>query len=290
MANDEQVELLRQGYESWNQWRKAHPAEEIDLSGADLRGIPLVRANLARANLCGANLSGVCLVDADLRGANLDQYYFEPTNLQKADLRYTRLDGEMNLAGIVIDEKTSLGDIQWNGVDLTVIDWEPIHRLGDEYNQVAFPEIAVRAYRQVAAQLRAQGLHEYADRFAYRARVCRRKALLKRRKLGAAIWSSCLDILAGYGYYPRRCFAVYLIVNLCFASIYFGIDTLSHRVVSPLSAFVLSITSFHGRGFFPTNIPPDDPIVTVAAVQAFLGLVIEASLIATFTDRYFGDR
>ncbi|HLJ81157.1 MAG TPA: pentapeptide repeat-containing protein [Ktedonobacterales bacterium] len=290
MANDEQVELLRQGYETWNQWRKAHSDEEIDLSGADLRGMPLVQVNLARANLRGANLSGVSLVGADLRGANLGQYYFTLTNLQKADLRSAKFDGDTDLSAIVIDEETSLGDIQWNGVDLTVVDWEPVRQLGDEHNQKVFPEVAVRAYRQVAAQLRAQGMHEYADRFAYRARVCRRKTLLKRRKFGAAIWSSCLDVLAGYGYYPKRCFVVYLVVNLCFAAIYFSIDTLSHRAVSPLSAFVLSITSFHGRGFFPSNIPPDDPIVTVAAVQAFVGLVVEASLIATFTDRYFGDR
>jgi hypothetical protein len=49
----------------------------------------------------------------------------------------------------------------------------------------------------------------------------------------------------------------------------------------------MSMTSFHGRGFFPGGIALDDPITVLAAFEAFVGLVIEVSFIATFTNRFF---
>jgi hypothetical protein len=37
MANQEYLDILKQGVEVWNKWREEHPDEvEIDLSGADL--------------------------------------------------------------------------------------------------------------------------------------------------------------------------------------------------------------------------------------------------------------
>jgi len=52
-----------------------------------------------------------------------------------------------------------------------------------------------------------------------------------------------------------------------------------------------SIMSFHGRGFFPslsseTNL--HNPLVMLAAAEAIVGLLIEISFIATFTQRFFG--
>ena len=48
------------------------------------------------------------------------------------------------------------------------------------------------------------------------------------------------------------------------------------------------MTSFHGRGFFPGGIVLDDPITVLAAFEAVVGLAIEISFIATFTQRFFG--
>jgi hypothetical protein len=55
-----------------------------------------------------------------------------------------------------------------------------------------------------------------------------------------------------------------------------------------LGALTFSVTSFHGRGFFPGGVTLDDPITQMAAVEAVLGLLIEISFIATFTQRFFG--
>ena len=53
-------------------------------------------------------------------------------------------------------------------------------------------------------------------------------------------------------------------------------------------AIVISMTAFHGRGFFPEQFKPGDPQALVAAIEAFVGLLIEITLIATLTQRFFG--
>jgi hypothetical protein len=54
-----------------------------------------------------------------------------------------------------------------------------------------------------------------------------------------------------------------------------------------LYALVISINSFHGRGFFPAGFLPTLPMAVCAACEAIIGLTIEMSSIATFTERYF---
>jgi hypothetical protein len=51
---------------------------------------------------------------------------------------------------------------------------------------------------------------------------------------------------------------------------------------------VFSVTSFHGRGFFPGTLSLEDTLTKLAAPEAVIGLVIEISFIATFTQRFFG--
>jgi len=65
----------------------------IDLSGANLSEVYLVKADLRGANLRYARLYQARLAAADLRGADL-----ENADLYGADLRYARLDGA-NLKG-----------------------------------------------------------------------------------------------------------------------------------------------------------------------------------------------
>jgi len=53
-------------------------------------------------------------------------------------------------------------------------------------------------------------------------------------------------------------------------------------------ALVLSVSSFHGRGFFLQNVTLGDAFARLAAVEAVLGLLIEVIFIATFTQRFLG--
>jgi len=69
-------------------------------------------------------------------------------------------------------------------------------------------------------------------------------------------------------------------------------DILPHNKPGPhhlswYEAFVVSITAFHGRGFFVGTFSPGDPQALVAAIEAFLGLLIEVIFIATLTRRLF---
>jgi hypothetical protein len=53
-------------------------------------------------------------------------------------------------------------------------------------------------------------------------------------------------------------------------------------------ALVVSLTAFHGRGFFSEQFSPGDPQSFVAAIEAAIGLLIEVCFIATFTQKFFG--
>ena len=151
---------------------------------------------------------------------------------------------------------------------------------------------AVRANRQLAVVLRAQGLNEPADRFAYRAQVLQRRVLRRSgaRAYGSYLFSWLLDVLAGYGYKPGRTVFAYILTILSFAVIYdvLGLLAGNQPAMSPLYALVISILSFHGRGFFPAGFLPTLPMSVCAACEAIIGLTIEISFIATFTQRYFG--
>lgn len=107
---------------------------------------------------------------------------------------------------------------------------------------------AVRANRQLAVTLQAQGLNEIAARFAYRAQLLQRKVFWYQRKFGQYLFSGFLDLLAGYGYRPGRSVIWYLVTIFGFALTYFAVG---HLPVWP-DAIVYSLTSFHGRGFLPS--------------------------------------
>ncbi len=140
--------------------------------------------------------------------------------------------------------------------------------------------------------LRAQGLNEAADRFAYRAHVLQKRVLWRSgsRSFGSYFFSCFLDLLAGYGYKPGRTVIAYISTILSFAIIYFSLGLLAgyRASISPLYALIISIISFHGRGFFPGGLLPTLPMAVFAACEAIIGLTIEISFIATFTQRYLG--
>lgn len=132
MANQKQLDILKQGVEVWNKWRQEIWEENLDieidlskaelngsnlqgayLSGANLMGAKLKRANLWRVDLSGAALENADLTGANLReaelltanftGANLAEAYLVGANLKGAELLGTNLTGtnltEANLKG-----------------------------------------------------------------------------------------------------------------------------------------------------------------------------------------------
>jgi len=131
MANEEHLNILKQGVEVWNRWRQENPGIrpdlcQADLSAADLRRVDLHVANLGRADLSqailfeaalrGADLSGAALRAADLSGANLSGADLAGAglvgaNLVGADLRGTDLR-RMDLIG------ASLAGADLAGADL----------------------------------------------------------------------------------------------------------------------------------------------------------------------------
>jgi uncharacterized protein YjbI with pentapeptide repeats len=287
---------------------------QAHLEGTSLRRAHLSGAFLTGANLDGAKLEGAYLVDAFLREAHLEGADLSKAYLQGTDLGGAWLDRKTVLSEARLDRKTRLGDIQWSGVgvvNLTRLPWDQVPTLGDEVfvglglpdqyekavlqEQVAAGalspawehEAVVRAYRQLAAQLRAQGMTDVADRFAYRAQVWQRRVYLRRFRILQYLGSLLLDLISGYGYRPMRSFITYVLVILGFAATYFALGGAHGQPLTWNESIVVSMTAFHGRGFFAAVFQPGDVQAAVAAVEAFIGLLIEIVFIATFTQRFF---
>jgi uncharacterized protein YjbI with pentapeptide repeats len=251
---------------------------QVNLRGADLR-----EARLTRAQLYGADLSGARLGHAELGGANMRRAIFSPSS---------------NLYGAVLRDSAygtpQLRDVQWNGVDVTILDWSQVPVLGDEQvlriprrNRPSDYPNATRANRQLATLLRGQGLNEDADRYAYRAQVLQRHVLLRQWHLGRAVGSWLLDAVSGYGYKPVRSVLAYVLIIGLFAGAYLLNAQFAAPHLTWDEALVLSISSFHGRGFFTTGISLGDTLARLAAGEAIIGLLIEITFIATFTQRFF---
>lgn len=320
---------------------------EAHLEGALLRGAYMQEAVLSRtrlegatlflADLAGAYMRQVHAEDANMESANLARVYLHRASLVGTDLRSAFFDSATNLGHVVLAGSSDSGerrcallaDVHWDDCNLAVLDWRRIPPLGDEvraralsmrgkksikekYRYLNAFQAAVRANRQIANAMRAQGMNEDAVPFAYRAQRLQRAILwcyllwgdddtftedrapfslrrnirAIRRKILAGVsylFSWFLDILAGYGYKPERSIGIYVLAILFFTLIYHLMGTL------PLGqALVFSVTAFHGRGFLPGPFKLGDPVTALAACEAVLGLFIEISFIATFTQRFFG--
>src|SRR5258708_30228702 len=102
MANQEHLEILKQGISVWNMWREQYPKIQPDLSGINLEEVNLSSTNRLRihhhldaqerywllegemddaANFSHANLAGTVLSRAILCSVN-----FSEANLSDADL------------------------------------------------------------------------------------------------------------------------------------------------------------------------------------------------------------
>jgi uncharacterized protein YjbI with pentapeptide repeats len=281
---------------------------EAYLGGANLTRVTLRNANLSRVTLSEANLTGSHLQDANLseatlREANLTGIILRDAILNGVDLTRSLMDSETVLDGIKIDTHTKVFGVRWNGAPLDSIKWDQASLLGDEptteelavktaNERVTAYRNAARAYHGLSVALRGQGLADVASKYRLRELVMERKALRYDRNIGGWILNMILGVLAGYGEKPGRIFISYLVVVLSFATAYFGVTHLVETGLSRLTwdeSLVLSLTSFHGRGFFPGFLSLGDWVSRIAALEAVIGLFIELILIATFSRRFLGD-
>ncbi len=307
----------------WAQLMEAN-LNEAQLERANLTGAHLERAGLREAQLERANLTGAHLERANLFGAQLKGAAFLMARVEKADLRQVQLDSTI-LNEVKLADNDHIGpylaDIQWGVVSLTVADWSQIAVLSDEHEarqqydssgnrknlilRLSDYKAAVRANRQLSVALQAQGLNEDAARFAYRAQVLQKTVYRLQmildsktqnrtqplRSLGSWLFSWFLFLLAGYGYKPLRSFLAYVLVIAGFATTYYLLGQYNYHLPGPhlswYEALVVSMTAFHGRGFFAGTFSPGDPQALVAAIEAFFGLLIEVTFIATLTQRLF---
>src|SRR5262249_16983110 len=218
-----------------------------------------------------------------------------------------------------------LADLHWGSATLIGVDWERVRILGDEQEarrsrlkragarrgtapragrrgtwrkargeRVRELQAAGRAYRLLAIVLRTQGLSTQAARFHYRAEVMDRKASwhqlrAKPWRLGRWFFSWLLGTFAGYGDYVWRLFATYAAIVTLFALAFwwvahpdFALPATLHDVVDP---FVLSVTSFHGRGLQPPGLTNNETMTALSGLEAVVGLVVEGLFIASFTRR-----
>jgi uncharacterized protein YjbI with pentapeptide repeats len=291
------------------------------LRSAHLEGADLRNANLTEATLRDAHLEGTCIVSelSDTRTVSKLTHLA----LRPADLRRSYFSIGSTLDGVHLGDMTAgfvrLADVRWGGANIGTVNWASMLWTGDEQEakrrrgpngykkdgrtRLNEFEEATRAYVQISTLLRKEGLVREADRFAYRAQLCQRVVLRRQvflrvndqphgliwraRKLTAYLGSDLLDLVSGYGYRPFRSVVAYILIIGIFAGLYL----LNGQFAAPHlrwdEALVLSISSFHGRGFFSSGISLGDTLARLAAGEAIIGLLIEITFIATFTQRFF---
>ena len=128
MANQDQLNILKQGYMVWNKWRELNPNVNLDFSKADLKGcnllyVDLLGGDLREANLSEANLGGSTLIGANFRGAILTNADLQNAELEAADFT------EANLLGANLRE-ANLGNTNFLRANLIASDLRGVYLRG----------------------------------------------------------------------------------------------------------------------------------------------------------------
>lgn len=116
MANPEHLEMLKQGWTTWNKWRERHPTVIPDLSGIPFGGIKLRTFNLRDTDFRKSILNNVALQGGHLSGAD-----FSGAKLRDVNLQIARLDGAMFVGAELISVDLKYADLRGANLSQSVV-------------------------------------------------------------------------------------------------------------------------------------------------------------------------
>jgi uncharacterized protein YjbI with pentapeptide repeats len=137
MANQEHLDILRQGRDAWNEWRKEHPEIQPDLSDFNLTEFS--NANLSNTNLSNTNLSRAMLAFTDLSRANLQRAVVLETILLRANFDGANLDRTCfsfsNLSEANFTNTIHINRVIINGANLSKADLSNCNLSGANFSE-----------------------------------------------------------------------------------------------------------------------------------------------------------
>jgi uncharacterized protein YjbI with pentapeptide repeats len=268
------------------------------LTSASFRSARLFQTRLAGSRLMMAKFGPVGIdatIESQLEQAGWLGFVTDETPAQRleraADLSLARFDAETELQDARIwsetDDNPQIADGVWGDVNLAVVKgWTA--KTGDETRaersrDPSDYDRAARANRQLAVQLRRQGITDSSDFYGYRAKVCDLRAFRLQRRWLQLAGNSILGALCGWGFRPAQTIVWYLAIILS----WWGGYRVTVPKLSVWQDLVLSVSAFHGRGVFISNLQSLTTGASVLVVtEAVLGLLIEVTFVATFTQRF----
>ena len=121
LGNPKHLKILKQGVDSWNNWRKTNPQIKPNLKGVNLseilpkehivttigeesKAILLLGINLKNSSLVGANLDNAVFIFSNFKGSNLMGASIKNSNLSKTNLKNSNLQNtnfkNTNVSGV----------------------------------------------------------------------------------------------------------------------------------------------------------------------------------------------
>ncbi len=146
MANPDHVKVVENGKNAIADWRSQN-GEDLDLSGANLKGIDLTDADLSNAKLDHAVITDVNLEGADLANASLIQVHFKDVQLMRAKIVQSTFSKEVvdPTFGFSATDAAKFENVDLTGADLTGSNMEGVSFRGSKLNETVLVEADLRS-------------------------------------------------------------------------------------------------------------------------------------------------